>query len=818
MECGRAKRKQCPLMEIIVKSVILAVAMISVAGCGDGDVSSSSKYGWKRIEARHYTAMDDMPLLRRWVDIDYNGELKNEVEDKGGVEAVLSKAGGKLDEKARRCLINMVVLNDALEGMGASRVVVTSVLDKASHAHMLKWEMSADEVVALLPGVAELYGVLSGINAPPLDLAECLVKDFIDEPPEKRPNAIKEFNEKAAKYLAVRACLVDVGVPREQAEEGLAQFVFLHGSGLPKDEFWKNEATYSKINCEDLRQFVPEGRKYLNCVSAVKGMSGKEIAVGLVRFIAVPSDKRAKTLRGLEFYCEIFEELRGELDDFAAALYAREVSEKIANGSDLILERNWDRIRKMSVVHKKAVQDLCTFVRKGKGTLKVTSDQRVQFRGSADRACKYALFHEVLTSAGIAYDVAVSELAKFVFHKGKGNLSELAYDAAGIDNVKSRIPECRKIRKSLSSGRVSDSRIARYLVSYLSAKPEDAGKYVTDCRVFLELHDLVSDFAKETVAEAEDAGTLFTDGHLDEELNEEIVRRGLALMTCSVMDVRQITGRDFVGEMRDGAAAQLWLEKLLKTGVASAPLQFSGVLFRQKGMSESVQRKGVAWAEKIAERIIDLQKRNLVDTLKEEEMKMKVLSVQWRIARIARARGEQERKLGLIEQAKRSLEIVDKLDGCNSAVRQLQQKLSEVREKSESALSAKERLQQALRRADFEKAGESAEVILKTSPDDMDANFAMGMLHFQKRQWKDAERHLLKCKASSPGEVAVWNNLAMVYLNMKRYDDAMLHAKKALSLAPDSEDVKDTVKQVESAIREQSRPKAGSETRRENKP
>ena len=44
-----------------------------------------------------------------------------------------------------------------------------------------------------------------------------------------------------------------------------------------------------------------------------------------------------------------------------------------------------------------------------------------------------------------------------------------------------------------------------------------------------------------------------------------------------------------------------------------------------------------------------------------------------------------------------------------------------------------------------------------------------------------------------------------VNLNMKRHDDAMTHATKALSLAPDSEDVKDTVKQIKDAIEKRRR-------------
>ena len=148
-------------MSRVVEYVALAAAILTVAGCGDGDVAASVKSGWKRIDSRHYVVMDDLSLLKRWVDVDYNGALKKDVMDKGGVEAVLSSAGGKLEEKARKCFINMVMLNDALEGMGASRVVVTSVLDKASHDYKLKWEMSADDVVAA--GVERKSGKLCNV-------------------------------------------------------------------------------------------------------------------------------------------------------------------------------------------------------------------------------------------------------------------------------------------------------------------------------------------------------------------------------------------------------------------------------------------------------------------------------------------------------------------------------------------------------------------------------------------------------------------------------------------------------------------------------
>ena len=39
----------------------------------------------------------------------------------------------------------------------------------------------------------------------------------------------------------------------------------------------------------------------------------------------------------------------------------------------------------------------------------------------------------------------------------------------------------------------------------------------------------------------------------------------------------------------------------------------------------------------------------------------------------------------------------------------------------------------------------------------------------------------------------------MVYLKQDRLDEAMRHASHALSLMPDSHDIKDTIKQIEKA-------------------
>ena len=111
----------------------------------------------------------------------------------------------------------------------------------------------------------------------------------------------------------------------------------------------------------------------------------------------------------------------------------------------------------------------------------------------------------------------------------------------------------------------------------------------------------------------------------------------------------------------------------------------------------------------------------------------------------------------------------------------------------------RERLKEALSKSDFEKAHKEAESVLKMNPNDVEANFAVGMWHYQHKRWEEAEKSLLICKKRARGESAVWNNLAMIYLKMGKLEVAMQHARKALSLKPDSSSIKDTIKQVEKA-------------------
>ena len=133
---------------------------------------------WKRLDCKAYSAMEDIVLLKRIMKIDRGA--KKEVNAVGGVEAMLDNVGGKLGEKERKRFANLVFLNDALVGMGASQDDVTAILNRAKSSHVLRTEMNVDDVAAILPVVVELYTILRKIDTSSIDVAEWLVDDYID--------------------------------------------------------------------------------------------------------------------------------------------------------------------------------------------------------------------------------------------------------------------------------------------------------------------------------------------------------------------------------------------------------------------------------------------------------------------------------------------------------------------------------------------------------------------------------------------------------------------------------------------------------------
>ena len=446
------------------------------------------------------------------------------------------------------------------------------------------------------------------------------------------------------------------------------------------------------------------------------------------------------------------------------------------------------------------VEDLCKYVTDRQKEFSVTPEQIEEFRGSEDRTTRYVAFYETITSAGIPSDVAMSELARFAFHGQTNATNKLdkiitAYDHTHVSDVKSVGAACRNMQKTLSKGNVPNARIVRYLVSFLAATPEDRQKLEKDCAAFVQMYGVVSDFVREMVTEAEDAKMIFTDGSLDEEILEECKRRRVTLEPCSMMG-RTFSRETFMEKMTNGlAVAQLGLEALRR--MDKTKLCFSGTLFRYGKMSENVRVKGGEFATKLAERILDLQKRNVVDSLNDEEMKSKFLFVQWRIARMCSMRAD---RAGDVARSRKDAELVEKLDDLNPELRRIHETIRWIRSRDGDSLTPREGLRIALERADFALARLYATPILTAEPTHPDANFGMGMSYFVEGKYAQAEPYFKASLVRRPNEPAVLNNLAIAQMRMGKLAEAKRHVREAFRLCPDSPEVKKTFEAIEKAM------------------
>ncbi len=62
-------------------------------------------------------------------------------------------------------------------------------------------------------------------------------------------------------------------------------------------------------------------------------------------------------------------------------------------------------------------------------------------------------------------------------------------------------------------------------------------------------------------------------------------------------------------------------------------------------------------------------------------------------------------------------------------------------------------------------------------------------------QWARAELYLKRCLIRRPNEPAIYNNLAMIQMEVGKLDAAEKNIEKALKLIPDSSEVLNTKKQ-----------------------
>lgn len=343
-----------------------------------------------------------------------------------------------------------------------------------------------------------------------------------------------------------------------------------------------------------------------------------------------------------------------------------------------------------------------------------------------------------------------------------------------------------------------------------------------------EMLHIISDAVSEIVRESGDAKYLFTDGNLDSAIEIEALRIGSPLRCYSLMGgggplgvylrLRDMTDDEDVFSFKFDTAMGLrsWIHdrpERLKDSAAmmgfdlwkrdGKPLPpMGGFVSRPFGFDEQLRESYVKTAREFADRMLAVyREKGGMKACTDPKIRRAFETIQWRLARMCVYRSEVEDRAGKVDEAITDVTLAKSLNESNAIYQELVAAMEKRNQVMMQKLTPREGLQLALVRADFTVGKLYAETILSADPDNPDANFAMGMYYLQERQLSRAERYLVRCLIRKPDEPAVYNNLAMIQIELKKFAAAKVNVEKALKLIPDSAAVLDTKKALEAALK-----------------
>ena len=320
-----------------------------------------------------------------------------------------------------------------------------------------------------------------------------------------------------------------------------------------------------------------------------------------------------------------------------------------------------------------------------------------------------------------------------------------------------------------------------------------------------EMQNIVDAALAETVEECGDAKWLFTDGRLDAGVELTAKAMGRDILTLDMMSgatewERSMRVRGFKEGTADYASAETGIPTLLRVwagektnGMEGVAIQLgfefwkrdrkalptpSGVVARERGMSEDDAKRGIERAKEISRRVLEISDK-IAFADPSPALASAFSAVTWRLSRFARLREDSE--------------LADELDLSNSALKRMLSVIEYERMRTFMQLTPREGLELALRRADFSEARRYSTIVLSNDEDDPEANFAMGMSALMMNRQKDAEMYLRRCLKRRPDEPAVLNNLSIICRKQKRWKEAEDLARKALERLPGSPEVRKTL-------------------------
>ena len=433
------------------------------------------------------------------------------------------------------------------------------------------------------------------------------------------------------------------------------------------------------------------------------------------------------------------------------------------------------------------------------------------------------VFSSLLSSVTLAFALYV--LGVEIFCRDYEHIENVMYQSYSDD-----AGEGRAGHDDVVSVRMTFGRTAMLVVPLLALVTVLAGRRLPCDRALL---DVIHRFVDETIVESEGSRYLFTDGSYDAALRLESRRRGVSLIPVSLMSgasrrdayIRQLGSEDFEDRMtlETGAAEALrtWVmsksEKLSEVSVQIAFEMFRlnrhlrptvyGLLVRPVGGDEKAAAESVERCHALADRIVELHEKGGWRHAKNRFLKDRFLFAQFRLAVMSRLRAIDLDSQKKVKESIEEIAYADRLNANNPSLVRIMKRMDWVRRESGEALSPREGLEVAMKRADFVMARRYAMPVLREDADEPNANFAVGMSYYAEEQYAKAEEYLKRVLKRSPKEPAVYNNIALICLKTGRLEEAEKQAKLAQNLLPDSPEVRDTVNQIKQAMAKRAQPK-----------
>ena len=319
----------------------------------------------------------------------------------------------------------------------------------------------------------------------------------------------------------------------------------------------------------------------------------------------------------------------------------------------------------------------------------------------------------------------------------------------------------------------------------------------------------------------------FTDGRFDDVLRLEFAARGLdtAILNTMASPTREeaVKLKALAPEPGDRAIFEAGGAEVFKAWarerpdrLAASAWQLGGGIVRRYGKLkqrthgtvirsvdeardaevDAADRRFVEWTKRIAAIAEGSPVCGTVFGGTDDAVAAKFDALLWRAARIAGERAERQTASKSVAAAEQERQTMRKLDGLNASLRTQGEVIERMLPTEKLVFTAREALDVALKRADFELARRYAGEVLAGAPEDPAANFAMGMANLESKEYFRASVCFETALRRNPNEPAALNNIAIAYMKLGQGEKALGFAERAAKVHPKSAEIQRTLAEI----------------------